>query len=149
MSGDGNHHDISFAAEQLPDALAAFLAGAEIVRPDEKDAVGFRRIGIHANYGYPLLDGGIDGIPESFWICGGDQDSRSVLRDRLLKGGHLIANGEVRRARELGFDTQLLGGVFQACRRFLPIRQTRVEGNKNVAFLLLVVRCLTGRQESG
>src|SRR5207248_2826784 len=73
LSGDGNHHDISFAAEQLPDALAAFLAGAEIVRPDEKDAVGFRRIGIHANYGYPLLDGGIDGIPESFWICGGDR----------------------------------------------------------------------------
>src|SRR5215469_16229678 len=89
LSGDGDDHDVSLAMEQLRHALAAFLAGAEVVRPDEKDATGLRRIGIHANNRYALLNGAVDGIPESLWIGGGNQDSRSVLRDRLLKSTHL------------------------------------------------------------
>src|SRR5215472_14214997 len=71
-----NNHDVAFSSEQLRHALPTLQARAKVVRADKDNALGVRRIGVHANHRNALLHRGIDGLSENLWSRGGKQDPR-------------------------------------------------------------------------
>src|SRR5213082_982568 len=78
-------------------------------------------------------------------VCSSDL---RLLPNGLLKRGHFVIDGKIRRPGKLGLDAQLLSRIFQSRRRFLPIRQVGVESDKNVTLVFLMVGRRARHQQS-
>ena len=66
---------VAVALQDLRNAPGAFLPGAEIVRPNEHNALGIRRVGVQADDRNAAGDGRGDGRLKHFWTGHGNKNA--------------------------------------------------------------------------
>ena len=81
-----------------------------------------------------VVDRSFEGVRTS----GSDQYPRGMLGHGFLEGVQLPVRIVSVRAGELGLDAQRPGGVLETHLSLLPVRQSDVGRDKNVAFVFLV-----------
>lgn len=112
-------------------------AFAGIVRGDERDALGKRRIGREGHDRRALVDRPVDRLDERIGVHRMNEDTGRVLGQRLVEGGDLLVDVIFRRAGIGGLAAELLTGLLEHFIDREPIFDARYHDVHDVFFTRL------------
>ena len=143
---DGEQEHAPVLVQHVGHQLAAFQAGAVVVRSDKQDAARAGRVRVGAEHRNPLLNSFGDGVLEDVRAPRRNNDPCRVRGGDAFEGLQLFIGSVGVRSAELSLNAEHARRLHKTGLGLLPVGKGNVGGDKGVGLLFVMEGFVTGSE---